>query len=219
MDKEPKEEEEDGNVSDAPMPFTEQEITELSLLPPRLRAAIIQERERLIEEHAARVIAEEKALAFEEEKKLAVNNAARDQAKAAITAARLPPALKTELLAAYDDTIQFSEGCEQPTYTAVEVAELLAGAIPPNLRFEEEEAKEADAPQANSVIGKDMYGNPVFSDATTEQFFEAKSGMPSYSTLHVSAERAEELAKASPMLQTTVARGMPTIPPATPSRS
>jgi hypothetical protein len=174
------------DVKEAPIPFSEIEKT----LPEEVKK-YIQELQKANEE------AKSKVLQYEEERRQALNKAAKEEAKLKIQQLKIPPALKNKLLKDYDtDAIQFSEGKEEPKYTALDVANIVASCIPPHLQFSTEEVELAETPKANTIIGQGPDGKPVLSEPTSEQFFE--KGSLQYATLHVDPQRAEEIVARSP---------------------
>lgn len=181
-------------VTEAAMPFSEQE---LEALPPRARAAIEAGQRALQAERAAKERAEAEALQFAEQERATRNNAARDKAKHLINIAVIPPGLRTQLLESYDGAIQFEEGEEQPCFTAVEVAQMVQASLPPALQFLEEMTVQADGPPMREKIGTDANGKAVFKPVTSEQFFEGEP-VPSG---HIDPARAEEIVRGNPVFR------------------
>lgn len=179
--------------------FTKEEI---AAMPEALRAKAEQQ-------NAACKTATEKAQQFDEERKTALNTTARSTAITAVTAAKIPAGLKSSLLGGYkpakegeEAAIQFDEGEELPTYTAVQVAEMVAKALPPHLQFDENDPllKDTKTPTAKRQIGHDGQGNPVYSEESSEQFFETEgdTNTAGVGSTHVSPDRAEALVAANP---------------------
>ena len=183
--------------------------------PEEIAAAPEQLRKKMEEQNRQLKDSQEKVQQFDEERRTALNNSSRDKAVADVTAAKIPPGLKTKLLAGYQPakdgetaSIQFDEGEEQPTFTAVQVAQMVAESLPPNMQFDEQKVGEAPAPKGQKLIGYDAKGSPVYGPATTEQFFESDEGaMPSG---HVSDEDAERLVAANPVFGGHARKGVRT---------
>lgn len=161
---------------EAEVQFSEEE---LQAMPAKARQAIEAGVKALKSEREAKVEAEKKAIAFAEEQKVLKNEHAKKDAIAAIDQTKLPPVLKNALKSSYEN-IQFSEGVEQPVFTAVQVAALFSNAIPKHLQFEE------DDEGITEQRVKD------------QQFFE-ESPTPQGGAFHISAERANEIIKNSPL--------------------
>lgn len=125
------------------MPFSEEEITAAT---PALQAKY-----RKANESAKAAAAQ--AIQFSEERAATK----RKEAAAAVKAAKLPPALKKNLLGMVEDSnvVQFSEEGEQPTLTIQRAASLFAEAIPPSLQFDESEAKDVDHPDGEKFFKGD----------------------------------------------------------------
>lgn len=152
--------------------FTE---SELKALPPKVQAALEAANKLKLEAEAGRKAAELQASQHAEAEAKAVNAAALKDAKQAVSAATLPPNLKKQLLAVYEgQTVQFSEGKDQPVYTAQQVAVMVAAALPKTLLFPIEEA--------------------TLSTGEPEQFFEKGTGN------HLSDEQAEAVVAKSPLV-------------------
>jgi len=215
---EPDDEDNKANVTDAPMPFSEED---LAALPVRVRQAILREQEQLQQEREKRKQAELKAQQYEEEKENLRNETARNEAVSKINAAKIPPTLKNRLLASYqssDNCVQFSEGKEKPSFSGVEVAEMLASSLPPSLQFEVEDVKEAESPKGQIKVGTDAYGNAVYrEEANSTQFFETTPDGQLLGAMHVDPARAEELVKHSP-IGLVNPRGSMQLPPPTTMR-
>lgn len=215
-DAEDKEGDDDNPVQDAPMPFAEAKTVikvvetndmqftedELALMPPALKAKLELQATALKEANA-------KALQFAEAEKVAVNNSAKDKAIQFIESSHIPVSMKTELKSSYD-VIQFSEGDEEPSFTAKAVAEMFSKYIPKHLQFDEQEIEESVIDTQHGVIGRDAKGNPVTGSIEHEQFFEGKE-VP---LGHVSSERARKLVDGNPHLNnrmTQLASAVPSI--------
>lgn len=169
---------------------------------------------RLVAEKQNAAIKEQndKIVQFDEQRREALNANARDNAIALVQKAKIPPGLRDKLIGGYtpakkgeEATIQFDEGEEQPTYTAVQVAEMVAAALPKNFQFNEKEAEEVEAPKGQILIGHDAKGNPVFRKSSTEQFFEGEAD--GVQAGHVSPEEAERLVAANPAFGGHARRG------------
>lgn len=165
---------------------------ELAAMPAKARAVIEAGQKALLAERKAKEDAERKALQFAERERVTRNNSAREQARTAISKAKIPPAVRMRLLEDLGDSgaVQFTEGTEKATYTATQVAAMLEGVIPPHLQFNEQDVTETEAPKVRVQIGVDGQNNPVYSNYSSQQYFEQGDGMPSN---HVDPARAEEL--------------------------
>lgn len=115
------------------MPFSEQEI---SSLPPAL-----QEKARKANQEAAQ---------FAEER----TKLEREKGLAAVKAIRLPKGLHDKLVEKIG-SVQFSETGESPTLTIQQAAKLFADAIPPSLRFDEEDVHETEHPDGDKFFKGD----------------------------------------------------------------
>jgi hypothetical protein len=189
--------------------FDEQGVN-VMFTPEEIAAAPEALRAKMTEQNKALKTSVEKVQQFDEERKVAANDAGKVHAVTAVKAARIPRGLKTLLLAGYEPSkdaegkdvaasIQFDEGEEQPVFTAVQVAEMVAKALPKNMQFDEGTTSEADAPKAKRLIGYDKNNNPVYTGENSEQFFETDADM--VESGHVSSDAAEALVKLNPAFQ------------------
>lgn len=192
--------------TDAPMPFTEggspsvavpfEELqfseAELSAMPAKARKVIEAGQVALKAEREARIKAEQEAIAFAEQQKLTKAMAAKGKAITAVQAATIPPALKRQLIGAYQN-VQFTEEQDQPVFTGEQVAKMVAACIPPSLQFLEEQTNEGVKPAVSIMVGKDASGAPIYKQVTdAEQFFETNP-----SEFVITKERANEIANAT----------------------
>lgn len=169
--------------------FTEEE---LAALPPKARAVIEAGVKALQAEQEAKAKAEQEALQYAEAAKQAKAEVAKQNAVNTIAALKLPPKLSKDLIASYA-TIQFNEDAEQPTFTATQVAQMVANALPPALQFEHTDTTDATKPNASRVVGKDPNTNEPYVqvEKDSEQFFEEGA------TFMMTAEKANEIANAT----------------------
>lgn len=180
--------------TDAPMPFEELQFSEaeLSAMPAKARKVIEAGQAALKAEREARVKAEQEAIAFAEQQKLTKAMAAKGKAITAVQAAVIPPALKRQLIGAYQN-VQFTEEQDQAVFTGEQVAKMVAACIPPSLQFLEEQTNEGTKPAVSIMVGKDASGAPIYKQVTdAEQFFETNP-----SEFVITKERANEIANAT----------------------
>lgn len=178
--------------------FTMWTPEQLAALPEDMRAVAIQQNKELEDTNL-------KVQQFDEERRTTLNNSAREKAITVVETAKIPAGLKTQLLAGYKPakegeaaTIQFDEGEEQPLYTASQVADMVAKALPPNFQFDEKDVKEAEPPKGQRIIGQDSKGNPVYQQGSSEQFFETQ-GDHELATTHKTDDEAEAIVNNSPV--------------------
>lgn len=187
--------------------FTEEE---LQALTPKARAVIEAGQKALQVEREAKEKAQREAIAFAEQEKSTRNMAAKGKAIAEVTACIIPPSLKRKLLSDYQ-TVQFTEGTDQPLYTAEQVAKMVANSIPPSLQFLEEQTKEGTKPTVSVMVGKNADGSPIYRNVEdAEQFFEKDN------ITTMTADRANEIANATVGAQVFHHRGTPTFSPTVP---
>jgi len=112
--------------------------------------------------------------------------------KKIIIESRLPPALKTRMLAIADST-QFDE----KVFSLQDTITLMEKSLPSEFLVDVSKAKEAPAPKANKIVGRNGLGEPVMSNPSVEQFFEKDENVGA--TLHVDPEQAERIVSQSPL--------------------
>lgn len=126
------------------MPFSEEDIAAM----PAAQQNKARKANETAKAHA------EQVLQFSEER----SATKRKEAAAAVKSARLPPALKKQLLGMVEDSnvVQFSEEGEQPTLTIQRAASLFTEAIPPSLQFDESDAKDIEHPDGEKFFKGDV---------------------------------------------------------------
>ena len=144
----PKEEEADDppetQEADNPIAFSEDELNKL---PAMVRKAIerSQAENKRLKESRDKLNA--KVTQFAEER----TKAEREKTVASVKAMKLPPGLKKTLLGKLEK-VQFSETGEAPTLTVNEAAAMFLAALPPSVRFEDDESEEVDPPKSDDKL-------------------------------------------------------------------
>jgi hypothetical protein len=130
--------------ADNPIAFSEDE---LATLPPHIRKAIeaSQAENKRLKESRDKLNA--KVTQFAEER----TKAEREKTVASVKAMKLPPGLKKTLLGKLEK-VQFSETGEAPTLTVNEAAAMFLAALPPSVRFEDDESEEVDPPKSDDKL-------------------------------------------------------------------
>lgn len=181
---------------------------ELAALTPKARAVIEAGQKALETERKAKEEAEAKAIQYAEQEKQTRAMAAKGRAIAEVTACVIPPALKQQILNSYQ-SVQFSEGNDQPLFTGEQVAKMVANSLPPALQFLE--AVEGGKPSVSIEAGINPDGSKRYIDLeNAEQFFEKGN------TVTMTADRANEIANATVAKQVFHHRGSPTFTPTVP---
>lgn len=163
-----KQEPKEPNVTESQnTPFSEDEIT---ALPPAMQT-------KARKANADAQAAAAQAVQFAEERA----TVKRKEAAAAVKAAKLPPALRKQLLGMVEDAaaVQFSEEGEQPTLTIQKAAELFAAAIPPSLQFAEGDLTDAEHPDGETFFKGDAPPTAEEAEATARRIHSRnKSAAP-----------------------------------------